>query len=327
MAALALSLVLASCGGGGGSSSGSSDTSSGTPSTSVKAALSSLYDQAPDIASCTPGKLSAAEQRAMIGELNTVRARHGLPAVAHDASSDAMTQASALMGVANNALTHTPSSADLCYSALAATGSANSNLSLRYPDYSLTATPSLKSIAQLLVDQGVTSLGHRRWMLDPFLAQTSFGRVDGVSTRDSQPAISVSMRTIYSGDGGSTTPAALPGFVGYPYGQLPAAYYAAATTMSLTVIVDPTARWNNACGSSATAAINFSDAVVEVSSATGQPIAVQAISSDCTGFGVPNLLSWRTSDLATQTSYTVRVSKVKTQQGYKDYSWTFQFQG
>ena len=38
---------------------------------------------------------------------------------------------------------------------------------------------SASALGSLLVDNGVETLGHRRWMLHPFLGTTSLGRVDG----------------------------------------------------------------------------------------------------------------------------------------------------
>ena len=78
---------------------------------------------------------------------------------------------------------HTPSESAKCYSEAGYAGSSTSNLYIRYP-YEMDGEPlythATDSVRGWLIDEGVYGLGHRRWMLDPFLQKISYGQVDGI---------------------------------------------------------------------------------------------------------------------------------------------------
>ena len=200
LVACALTLAIAACGGGGGSdaapavdgnATGEPPVSSGTGTTPVPSPTptptstpgstsggTQLYDRNPIVSSCDAGELKAAEKALALTKVNAIRALHRLPPVAYDLASDIQTSKSALISVANAKLTHTPTTDDKCYTAEGKDGSGSSNLYISYSSGPRTLA-SDTAVTAFLIDDGVASLGHRRWLLHPFLSHTSFGRVDG----------------------------------------------------------------------------------------------------------------------------------------------------
>ena len=72
--------------------------------------LESAFEQAPNVATCQPGVLKASSKTAVLLEVNQLRALHGLSPVVYDSAHDSATQSAALMMLANNKLSHFPSS-------------------------------------------------------------------------------------------------------------------------------------------------------------------------------------------------------------------------
>lgn len=343
-APLLLSLLLSAClGGGGGDSSttvaaptssannsattnnatatpapngqtSNANTNGSTPSGATNLASSSgLYDRTPIIDSCDAGLLKMSDKLAVLTELNAVRALHRLPPVTYDSSADIYTQKSALIGVANAQLTHTPSPNVICYSDEGAQGSGQSNLFLA-GGY----TPaSAESIARFLVDDNVASLGHRRWVLHPFLSQTSFGRVDGQPRSGSTLRhTATSLRVLGYPD------ANLAGtdinYVAYPEGSYPAKYFKHGWFMSFSVLADKGSTFAN--GQSA---VSFNGATIQVTNAGGTALAISDQSANYAGYGLPNIVQWKVAGTQNNIEYTVRIGNVTVGGQARNYQYTF----
>ncbi len=260
--------------------------------------------------------LTAPETQAVLAELNAVRSLHRLPAVTYDSSADIYEQKSALIGVANKQLTHTPPTSLYCFTPEGAQGSAQSNLFLA----SGYTPASTDSIAQFLIDDAVDSLGHRRWVLHPFLSQTSFGRVDGLPLTGGAIRYSaMSLRVIGYPDANlSATDIA---YIAYPEGNYPARYFKHGWFMSFSVLAAKTDTWANDG-----AAVDFTAATIQVSELGGAPLQVTDRSYNNQGFGLPNIVQWKVVGTQDNVSYALRIAGVKVNGTPREYQYGFRIQ-
>ena len=325
-----IALASVACGGGGGSEPAASGGASGAaptapapsspapsspaPTSPGSSASGAIYASAPDVAGCEPGVLSDSEQQRVIDGLNRMRARHGLAAVAHDSTADGSVSAAALMMVANGQLDHSPPVSWNCFSNGGSDGAAQSNLYIRSTTAASLDVDSLDALAALLIDRGVGTLGHRRWMLDPFLGNVSWGRADGQPIGRNRRYMAGALKVI--GNGKAALPAGAPQFVAYPHGDYPAELYPAGAAMSFSVLADADRRSAN-FGS-----VSFSGASVTLTDESGNTLVVSALADDYGGFGLPNLLSWQTPALRTGERYQIRVEGVFVFGAVRDYAYS-----
>jgi uncharacterized protein YkwD len=300
-----LALIASVTAGGCSNESTPTDPLPGTPADT--ASLASLYDELPNVAGCFEGRLKAAEKTKVLDYVNAIRRLHGLEAVTYSASDDINTAKAALIIVANATLTHTPTPSMTCYTAEGLTGSGTSNLAMRSGQ-----TPSSAVyIDQFLIDNGVVSLGHRRWIIDPFLSAISFGRVD----RTVGGALNgAALRVIF--DQQKDIRNTSIELVAYPYHDYPARLLPTNGVLSLTVIHDRTSRSSNG-------GVDYSGAAVTVTSETGATITTENLGSDDDGYGVPNVFRFRAPGITTGIRYNVVVRNVVVDGAAREFSWWF----
>lgn len=289
---LVLCLALAACGGGA-----SDSVIIVTPDPGP------LYTAEPDVANCSAGTLSSAEKQKALVTLNTIRALHNLPAVTYDSTSDAAVTAAALIMVANNTLTHAPASNLACYTALGATGAGISNLYLtagKNMSSVLSATP----IEAFLSDVNVDSLGHRRWILDPFLSQTAFGRVDGSPSGSTTKVMSVALKVIGGADANLATSNLT--YVAYPQGNYPSKYVSKGWYLSFSALPDRNSRAGNSGNH-----VDYSFASVQVFDEALTSMTVTDLAYDYQGYGLANNLQWKVAGLQDGVTYRVKINNVR----------------
>ena len=114
---------------------------------------------------CAIGTESAASQAATLQALNTLRDFAGLGPVTLDEGFNRDALAAALMMRAAGRLSHSPGPDWPCYSEEGARGAGSSNLFL--------GSSGAAAMVGYVDDSGVSSLGHRRWLLNP--GATTFG--------------------------------------------------------------------------------------------------------------------------------------------------------
>lgn len=130
-----------------------------------------------NVSSCNAGTISGLSNIRLLQRINYYRALVGLPiATSIDPISSAKCQEAALMMKANNALSHTPPTSWLCYSAAGAQGAGSSNLAMGSP-----SCHSSYSIDLYMRDNGVSSLGHRRWVIKPDMLSYGHGSTNTTS--------------------------------------------------------------------------------------------------------------------------------------------------
>lgn len=338
--------LLSSCGGGGGDGSSAAPSGSAvpvvpapaptpapapapgpapspTPAPSPAPALAggfaaqaaALYDRQPNPAACDAGALKAAVRAEMLARVNAVRALHGLAAVTYSGAETDEQAASSLMMAANRSLSHAPPADWTCYSAGGARGAGASNLIGGWGN-GLSFQTEDDYVATWLNEGGSASIGHRRWILDPFLGKLSYGRVAYQSaTGDRASAGSLRVFNFAGAAGAAGAPATVPGFVAYPSGDYPARYFRPADYLSFTAVAD------RGGTSGANARVSFAAATVTVSGPSGA-LAVTDLTYDNNGYGTANNLQWRVTGLAAGVTYTVRIAGV-TGAPQAGYTYTF----
>jgi uncharacterized protein YkwD len=129
------------------------------------------YSENPDEGSCTAGLLSKDYTNKMLELINEVRKLHNLSSLEYDYYSEASMQEASLMMSTNNTLSHEPTEDWKCYTSSGSEGAATSNLAYGH------RTVGKSIVTGWLWDSGVSTLGHRRWILAPSMTKTSFGLV------------------------------------------------------------------------------------------------------------------------------------------------------
>lgn len=327
LAASLLSLPLAACGGSdsGGTSSGSAVTvptptpapaptpsPTPTPTATSWATVALLYDVAPNRATCSPGVLKASVQTEMLANVNGVRALHHLPPVVYSSAANQAVQESSLMQAAANTLSHTPPPTWACYTSLGGDVAASSNLIGGWGT-GLPWSSEDMLLAGWMTERNSASIGHRRWLLDPFLGQITYGRVAYVNTNGSR-ADAATMKMFNFPSNTSIAPSSIPNFVAYPFGNYPARYFGAGDILSFSVVANKSGRFGNG-------SVSFANATVTVRTASTS-LPVTGVASDNDGYGLPNNIEWRVTGLQANTDYTVTISGVT---GAAQTSYTYDF--
>lgn len=277
--------------------------------------IATLYSVQPDLSTCRAGTLKPEVGQRVLTVLNNIRAFHRLPPVTYATADEANEMQSALIQAANGALSHNPPASWNCYTAPGATASAQSNLyiglgsGLSYLRNDDIVIGWLTDVDNLVLD----SVGHRRWLLYPFLSTVAYGRVAG-RYQLSNKADASALKVINTAQ---ATPASLPDFVAYPYEDYPARYFANGALFSFGVIANK----SSAFGANAT--VNYAQATVVVRERGGANLTVSRVAFDNDGFGLPNNLQWAVAGLRTNVFYDVTIDKVSVNGTLKTYTYFF----
>ncbi|ESQ80308.1 CAP domain-containing protein [Asticcacaulis sp. YBE204] len=282
------------------------------PAYASKAAA--LYRVAPDIGGCKSGELTAAEKQKALDTVNDIRRLHALPPVVYDPAGDEEVMQISLMTAANGQLSHSPSKDWRCYSPAGAKGANSGNLhgGLISPYLSFDSTEAIViGWVTDALNAVPDNVGHRRWILDPFLKQIAFGRVSGATAGGMTEG--AAMKVIYPSSSATTTKAE---FVAYPYGDYPAKYFDPKALLSFGAIIDTSSSWNNQ-------AVDYSNAKVTITRRGGGAMSLGKIAYDNYGFGMPNNLQVQTPALSYGVYYDVSITNVKVRGVPRDYSYWF----
>lgn len=275
-----------------------------------------VYVERPDISRCDPGVLAEAEKTAVLATLNRIRRLHNLEPVAYAAGYDDEVAASSLIIAANNEITHFPPAGSACYSEAGARGAAGSNLAWSYPtEASGTAllAPSANDIRSWLIDPNVPELGHRRWLLDPFLDRVAYGRVDAAPVGRAVNQYAHGAALMVNGQDLSQPPLRAPEFIAYPYGLYPLDLFEIGWYWSFSAVADAGDYWAND-------EVDFTNATVRVSGATGD-LRVHSQAANNEAIGLPNLLQWQVDGVEIGETYEVEIAGVGVAGGLRTYAY------
>ena len=273
-----------------------------------------LFSEQADIPACRTGRLRAEVIQQAVDTLNDIRDRHGLAPVELDRQSAADASQAALMLAANGKLAHAPPPSWLCYSAAGAKALASSLLSGGVSAPNIAFHTPMQDIIAWLIDSkamAADSIGHRRWLLDPFVSTVSYGRVAGRTGWRKVSGGSVLHFAV-----AASSPASGPELIAYPYRDYPARYFSGDALLSLSLLVDAQRRQGNA-------AVDFSAAEIHVVSEHGEPLRIRDIASDNHYFGLPNNLQFRTARIQPGVRYEVSIDGVRVRGVEKSYRYWF----
>ncbi|MEY2866164.1 MAG: hypothetical protein RIQ43_190 [Pseudomonadota bacterium] len=275
-----------------------------------------LYQQMPSPAACQTGVLHEAQKQKVLTTLNAIRNLHGLAPVRYDDSEQDEVMQAALLMAANGRIDHAPPHHWRCWTSTAAKTAGASLLSggVRAPNIAF-HTPEQDMIVWLTDTEArsVAGIGHRRWLLDPFLKRIAYGRVSGAVDGRNQSVASVLkiMRPEKT-----ATAASGPELIAYPFGDYPAQYYAESAPISVALMIDAEHK-------AANSAVDFSQARIQVKSAKGKPLRISSILTDNRFYGLPNSLQFRTGRLLAGERYEVTLEHVLVQGQPNNYRYWF----
>lgn len=293
-------LALTACGSGSSDSSGKTKSPSQSNDTNK---AQHLYDVVPNIEQCQAGQLSEFAKQEALNTLNDIRKLHNLPPVSYDYSSDKEVMQASLIMTAKQGLTHTPSQTDKCFTQEGNTGAQRSNLGLGY------GSPS-DNIIGWTTDRYSSSIGHRRWQLNPFLTKIAYGVVQSPNGGSAGAALKV----IHNED--KATSASL-GVIAYPYQNYPSKYFDKEVPLSFSILANQSSIGKNRD-------IDFSTATITVKERqSGQTQALTNIKFDNQSYGLPNSYEFKMPSLKYGTIYDVSIINVKVNNTLRDYDYWF----
>lgn len=203
-----------------------------------------------------------------------------------------------------------------CYTELAATGAAQSNLFVGlFGNDSLFPSDNF-FLGALIVDTNnlvADSVSHRRRLLDPFLGSIAYGRV--TTSTPSGRIDSAAIKVL--GNATSGVIPDLPPFVAYPYGDYPGWLFDSSALFSFSVIADKN-------GDEGNFQVAFSQANIIVRERdTGLQMTISKVSYDNDSFGLPNNLQFAVANIQADTFYDVTISRVSVRGVSTSYSYAF----
>jgi uncharacterized protein YkwD len=278
-----------------------------------------VYALEPDVASCTSGIPSDSEKKKVLDRINYLRSIHKLSPVVYDEKDDEIAAECALVIAANEQLSHTPDSSWECWSQVAYDGCHSSNIHIEMASYDISSTNSADIVDGFMTEeyQGEPkTLGHRRWLIDPWLTHIAFGRADYYDG-SGYYVIGSAIKVINDDDGNDDISTDIK-FVAYPFENYPKELYNDNIMMSFTVIKDKFSKYSNGTG------INFASATIAIIDPDNKTMKVKNIESDTQGYGVPNNLRWYVEGIKPNVKYNVTVSDIMINNNPEFYQYWFE---
>lgn len=278
--------------------------------------LPPVYEVAPDLATCLEGSLKNSERQKIVDYINKIRAIHGLKPVIYDYAGDEAAQKGAMACVANNDIEHNMPSNWQCFSEKAKYGTLNSNLYIIKASSEINAA-SESSIISWMIDKPFSDVGHRRAIINPFVSQISFGRVDGKPKVSSQNSFASAMTLKYLDNLNQTVSDMDIEYVAYPYHDYPPLLVDKTFYLSFHAVYDKVNWWNNN-------KVDYSGAQITVTGPNNTQLNVHSATSDNVGWGgLSNALVWKVDGMQDGITYNVSITNVKINNQTKSYSYWF----
>lgn len=174
-------------------------------------------------------------------------------------------------------------------------------------------TPAQDVIAWLTDHTALTSdsIGHRRWLLDPFIGQISYGRVSGKTD-----GRKVSVGSALAFGITKLKPVTGPELIAYPFHDYPSRFFPKNALLSLSLLIDNERKPGNS-------AVDFSKVRIRVTTERGESIRARKVRFDNHYFGLPNNLQFELDDIQPGIRYDIQVDAVKVQGQEKSYRYWF----
>jgi uncharacterized protein YkwD len=267
------------------------------------------YSKDPNLTNCVKGDLLETEKQLILTKVNSIRALHNLKPVTYETSFDAPASEAALMMAKNDQLDHQPPNSWGCWSQTGYDGAEHTNLYISW--HSPSQPPKTEaSIVNWMIDNFSDRVGHRRWIIDPFLKRIAIGRADGLSAQNQGMGV-CGMALYVIDDEKQDISDWQVNYVGYPYQYYSPEYVfyndGGATKwhyLSFTFVGDKFNYWSNQN-------VDYSGATVTMTDENGSNIGISTTFYDNEGYGVPNCLKWMPTELRKEVKYTVKITGVK----------------
>ncbi|OGU14410.1 MAG: hypothetical protein A2X63_03845 [Ignavibacteria bacterium GWA2_35_8] len=281
--------------------------------TKLPSTIAQLYDCGPDVDNCYEGTLKSNEKIKVMAKLNLIRSLHGLQEVSYNPGDEKYVQEAALLTCANKQMNHQPANDAKCFTQDGYKGCDESNLWFGSASQ-VWGWQSDNMIIDWLIDDSVETLGHRRWLLNPFMRNASYGRVDKVESDGKHftaGVLKVFDRLVYWPPFVSDIE-----YVAYPDGDYPAYAFKTDWFLSFSLVADKETFWNNKN-------VDFSNSVIQMADENGNPVTVNSAQYNTEGYGLPNIIQWKADGLQAGKRYNVTVTRVKYNNQEKDYNYWF----
>ena len=256
-----------------------------------------IYSDIPDVGSCVSGTPTDSEKQKVLDRINYIRSIHHLEPVSYNPDDDTIAAECSLIIAANKELSHQPEKTWKCWSQEAYDGCSSSNIFIQWANYDISPTDSTTIVDSFMTDENVDTLGHRRWLIDPWLASISFGRADDYENFIIGSAIVIDNQKQNIADSDLE-------YVAYPFEEYPQELYNDDVMMSFSVIKDKFNKSANGMN------INLSSAVIAITNPNNKTMKVKNILFDTDGYGVPNNIRWFTEEIKPNVRYNVTVSNI-----------------
>ena len=286
---------------------------------STNVAFSDIYEVTPDVATCNPGALTAAEKTKVLNFINKIRAHHKLAPVEWATDKENISQGASLSMLATGQMSHDPVSGK-CSDAISDKGRKTSNLMMGSSTSSALGA-SEKDIIGWLIDanslSGASVVGHRRLIINPFLKRTCYGRADG--NHPTKSGWYMSTANLYGIDSEAMQASTCENdFVAYPYQNYPIDWVDKSFYLSFTPIADENF-WAGGFNK-----VNFTNTIITMKTESGNNIQVSDIAFDYDAWGsFVNNISWKAKNLQDETKYLVTISNVIVNGATRDYEYWF----
>lgn len=257
-----------------------------------------LYAWEPELEACESGLLTPAAMERALEAMNRIRALHGLAPVQWSRRYENQVQQAALIQAAAGLPGHYPEPGTRCYTTAGAEGSRTSNLSGGGRDID----PAVHMIGWANDARNLrllAAVGHRRWLLNPFGAEMSYGQVNGYAAQ----------KVFDFHDEAGRIPQIEVDYVAFPYETYPFHLVEGDPPWSFSVIEDKRNIWGNQHPYFEAARVS----VTRVEDDTSLPVIGRY--TDTEAFGVPNVLSWQVEGWEYNTLYQVEIDHVAMQSG------------
>ncbi len=271
-----------------------------------------------DLNACEAGRPSEADRQLFINTLNEIRALHHLPQVEYDyVHEDQTMQASMLLAV-NEKTSHFPDDTWTCFSDIGLQGASTSNLNFIQSYENLEKYGADKNLVNWLTEKNSASIGHRRYILSPFLAKASYGEVSNTQAKSFPTIVGAAMKTVYPYQSQTLTSTMAKGVIAYPYHTYPKRFFLKSEPLSLSVLINPEDAYANN-------QVDFSGAKLTVIRRDNQQIqTIENIKYDNTNYGLlANNLQFYFTTMHYNVIYDVKLSNVLVNGQPKDYTYWF----
>ena len=271
-----------------------------------------------DLHACQAGRPSESDRQLFINTLNEIRALHNLPKVQYDYEHEDQTMQASMLLAINEKTSHYPDNNWTCFSDIGYQGASTSNLNFVQSYEILERYGPDTHLTNWLIEKNSSNIGHRRYILSPYLTKTAYGEVSNTSGKSFPTILGAAMKTVYPYDSQTLTTAVPKGVIAYPYHNYPEKFFLKSEPLSISILSSPQYAYGNDN-------VDFSKAKLTVTKRDNQQVqAISNIQYDNINYGlVANNLQFHFTAMEYNVIYDVRVTNVLVGGKVEDYSYWF----